>query len=412
MDVSAYFTDPDEDALSYAAESTEAAIATVKVSGDSVIVSAVAQGRATVTVTATDPGGLSAEQSFAVNVPNRTPTVVDPLPGLKVFTGDSGAVNLSRHFADPDGDSLAFAAETADATVAAVAVAGGVLTVMGVSQGKASVTVRASDPGGLSAEQRFTVTVPNRAPVPTDSIPALELFKGDRDGLDASRHFADPDGDALTYATRTSDAAVATARVSGDSLFVSAVSQGRATLTVTATDPGGLSAAQILAVTVPNRAPVGVDSIPALELYRGEVGGVEVSAYFTDPDEDGLSYAVGNLGRGCGGRQGVRRQRDRVCGGAGAGDRHGDGNRSGRAVRRAGFRVYGAEPGAGGVGHDSRAGGLQGRFRGRAPVATLFRSGRGLAHLRGRDIECDGGSGRGVGEQWQRSRACRRARLR
>ena len=292
VDVAGYFADPDEDALSHAAETSAAAVAAVRVSGDSVIVSAVAQGRATVTVRATDPGGLSAEQRFAVEVPNRAPVVVDAIPGLEVFAGDSGAVNLSRHFADPDGDSLAFAAETTDATVAAVAVAGGVVTVMGVSQGRASVTVRAGDPGGLTAEQRFAVTVPNRAPVRTDSIPPLELFKGGRDGLDASRHFADPDEDALTYTVRTSDTGVATARVSGDSVTVSAVSQGRATLTVTATDPGGLSAAQSLVVNVPNRPPVGMDSIPALELFRGDAGGVEVPVYFADPDDDRLGYAV------------------------------------------------------------------------------------------------------------------------
>ena len=68
VDVSSYFSDPDGDALSYGAASSDAEVATVSVSGSTVTVTGVAEGTATVTMTASDPDGLSASQSFAANV--------------------------------------------------------------------------------------------------------------------------------------------------------------------------------------------------------------------------------------------------------------------------------------------------------------------------------------------------------
>ncbi len=68
VDVSSYFSDPDGDALSYAATSSDEEVSTVSASGSTVTVTGVAAGTATVTVTATDPEGLSAQQSFEVTV--------------------------------------------------------------------------------------------------------------------------------------------------------------------------------------------------------------------------------------------------------------------------------------------------------------------------------------------------------
>ena len=66
-DVSGDFTDPDGDTLSFAASSSQTAIAAVSVSGSTVTVAPVAAGNAAVTVTATDPGGLSVAQTIGVD---------------------------------------------------------------------------------------------------------------------------------------------------------------------------------------------------------------------------------------------------------------------------------------------------------------------------------------------------------
>ena len=68
IDLTSAFTDPDSDALTYGATSSNTAVATVSVSGSVLTISAVAAGNATVTATATDPGGLSASHAIAVTV--------------------------------------------------------------------------------------------------------------------------------------------------------------------------------------------------------------------------------------------------------------------------------------------------------------------------------------------------------
>ena len=64
----ACFTDPNEDMLSYAATSSDPGVATAAAEGNTVTVEGVSPGNASVTVTATDPGGLEAQQSFSVTV--------------------------------------------------------------------------------------------------------------------------------------------------------------------------------------------------------------------------------------------------------------------------------------------------------------------------------------------------------
>ena len=292
VDVSAYFTDADGDALSYTAETSDAGVAEVSVSGSTVTVSAVGRGSATVTVTATDPGGLTATQTLEAIVPNRGPEPAGSIPAQTVAVGETAVVDVSAYFTDADGDALSYTAETSDAGVAEVSVSGSTVTVSAVGRGSATVTVTATDPGGLTATQTLEAIVPNRAPEPAGSIPAQTVAVGETAVVDVSAYFTDTDGDALSYTAETSDAGVAEVSVSGSTVTVSAVGRGSATVTVTATDPGGLTATQTLEAIVPNRAPEPAGSIPAQTVAVGETAVVDVSAYFTDADGDALSYAA------------------------------------------------------------------------------------------------------------------------
>ena len=71
VDVSAYFTDPDGDRLSYTATVSPSTVASVTVSGSIVTIVGLATGDAVATVTASDPAGLSAQQQVGVNVDDR-----------------------------------------------------------------------------------------------------------------------------------------------------------------------------------------------------------------------------------------------------------------------------------------------------------------------------------------------------
>ena len=71
LDLAPYFTDVDGDGLTYTAESSDPAAAGVAVSGSTLTLSAVVRGAATVTATAADPEGETAEQIFGVSVGDR-----------------------------------------------------------------------------------------------------------------------------------------------------------------------------------------------------------------------------------------------------------------------------------------------------------------------------------------------------
>ena len=87
VDVSGSFSDPDGDALTFSAVSSDTSVAAVSALNSMVEITPKAAGSATVTVTATDPGGLSAEQTIDVTVAQPTTDVYRPLAGLRVSVG-------------------------------------------------------------------------------------------------------------------------------------------------------------------------------------------------------------------------------------------------------------------------------------------------------------------------------------
>ena len=288
--VSSYFTDPDGDALTYDAGSSNPGVATAAAAIDLVTLAAVARGAATITVTATDPDGLEASQRFEVTVPNRGPRTIAPLPDLELSLGDEAAVDVSSHFTDPDGDALTYGAASSDPAVTAVDASGSEVTVRALSRGTGTITVTASDPDALEASLGFEVTVPNSGPEPSGTLPDLELALGDEGTVDASSHFTDPDGDALTYRAASSDPAVTAVDASGSEVTVRALARGTATIMVTASDPDGLEASLGFEVAVPNSGPEPSGTLAGLELALGDEGTVDVSSHFTDPDGDALTY--------------------------------------------------------------------------------------------------------------------------
>ena len=236
LDLSAHFTDPDGDALSFTAMSSNTAVVRAELAGAAATLIAVVKGSATVTVTATDPDGATATHGFAVTVPNRAPRVVVAIPDAEALTGDQVTIRVAGYFTEPDQDSLTFGAETTEVGVATVSVTGDEVTVGAISPGVATITVTATDPEGLVAAQDFHLTVPNRAPRATDPLPDIELEVGEEVETRMSGHFTDPDGEELTFAASSSREAVTEVGVSGADLTVGATAKGTATITVTATD--------------------------------------------------------------------------------------------------------------------------------------------------------------------------------
>ena len=71
LDLAPYFVDRDGDPLAYTAVSSDPGVASVTVAGSALTVTPVGYGPASIEVTARDPGGFSAAQTFAVNASDR-----------------------------------------------------------------------------------------------------------------------------------------------------------------------------------------------------------------------------------------------------------------------------------------------------------------------------------------------------
>ena len=122
-------------------------------------------GVISVTVTAQDPGGMSATQTIVITVtptgsPNQAPVAEGTIPAVTLGVNDSlVSRDVISYFSDPDSDILTYTASLSPSAVATVSVSGSVVTVTPVGIGSTTITVTAQDPGGLSATQTITVTV-------------------------------------------------------------------------------------------------------------------------------------------------------------------------------------------------------------------------------------------------------------
>ena len=304
VDVSGNFTDPDGDDLdlTFTAASDDTNTATVEVSGPELTITGVADGTAAITVTATDPGGLSVTQAFAATVgapPNQAPQVAAAIADRTIHAGASERVNVSGNFTDPDGDDLdlTFAAMSSDTNMAKVLVSESTLLIIGVADGAATITVTATDPDQASVADTFDVTVGNRAPEVSDTSDTIaDQHIATPPGfkiLDVSGNFTDPDGDDLTFTAVSNNGGIATVGVSGSELTITGVAAtGETTITVTATDGDGEFVTDEFVVTVGNRAPEAEDSIPDQSVVQGTSITLDVSSYFTDPDGDALTFTA------------------------------------------------------------------------------------------------------------------------
>ncbi len=163
--VTACFNDANGDVLTYSATSSNPSVATAAAFGSSVTLTAVSPGNAAITITASDPGGLKAVAAANVMVPNRPPRALGAIAPLKLVEGETATVDVSGSFVEPDGQTLSYGASSSNTSVASVSVAGSRVTVRAGARrapGRATLTVTARDPGGLTAVQTVSVSVAAR----------------------------------------------------------------------------------------------------------------------------------------------------------------------------------------------------------------------------------------------------------
>ena len=275
VDASGTFEDPDAgDSVTLTAESSATGTATVTVSGTTVKVTGVAAGTATITVTATDKGGLTVTDPFQVTVAANVPPSFSSSATPSTAENQTAVVTVTADDAD-NADSVTGYAITggADRSKFSIDATSGVLTFASApnyeSPGDADtnnaylVTVEATSGAGereMKASQSIAVTVTNVNEAPTVKTALGDNFvpvAATRE-VDASETFTDPDaGDSLTLTASSSatDKAAVAMNADGTTVEVAGVAAGTATITVTATDGGGLTVTNSFDITVRENVP-------------------------------------------------------------------------------------------------------------------------------------------------------------
>lgn len=153
------FEDPEGGSLTLAAASANLDVATVLAFDTDVQIQGVSPGVTTVTITATDPDGLTAAQDVEVFVPNRPPVENPPLDDVRLRLGVQMTIDLADHFSDPDGQTLAYTASSSATSVVTVALSGTMLTLTTAGTvGTAEISVTATD-GEESVTATFAAAV-------------------------------------------------------------------------------------------------------------------------------------------------------------------------------------------------------------------------------------------------------------
>ena len=105
-----------------------------------------------------EPGepGKPGEPGQPAGVP---PAAVGAILPHEVAVGDTGTLDVSAYFNEPEGQDLTYTATSSAPEVASATIDGSMLTIAGLADGLATITVTATDTTGLSARQTISVTV-------------------------------------------------------------------------------------------------------------------------------------------------------------------------------------------------------------------------------------------------------------
>ena len=258
IDVLANDADPDGDALGIESVS-QPAHGTARAAADRVEYAPDADWHGTdrFVYTAADGNGGTAEAEVVVTVAAVNDAPVAVADTTATDEDEPVTVDVLANDSDVDGDPLRIASVSQPGHGTARATADGVEYAPDADwHGTDRFVYTAADGNGGTAEAEVVVTVAavNDAPMAVGTIPDQALEEGGpAAALDLAPYFEDPEGDSLTYSAASSDPDVAGALVEGSVLTVTPVGYGLASIEVTASDPGGLSASHTFAVGAGDR---------------------------------------------------------------------------------------------------------------------------------------------------------------
>jgi CshA-type fibril repeat protein len=303
--VASAFSDVDGDTLTFSAGGLPPGLSINPVTGvisGTLPPDASLTGPYSVTVTATDPSGQAASTTFVWMIQNVPPLADDDVAMTAEDT--SVTVFVMANDVDPDGDAIRIV--DASATHGTVTINGHnslTFTPDADFHGVAEVTYRITDDeGGFStATLTVTVTAVNDTP---DSEPIPNAVNADSQtvSVEIGDFFSDRDGDTLSYAVSGLPTGLSIDPVTGviSGTFANNASQGGVggvySVTVTATDPGGLATSRSFSWTITNPAPTAVNDL--VDTPEDTPITIDVLANDSDPDGDPLTIIAADATHG------------------------------------------------------------------------------------------------------------------
>ena len=301
--VSVTATDENTATLSYSATVAPAGVVNVSATGSGAFgIEALVEGSATLTLIVTDDTGKQATDTVQITVtaiPNTAPVITGRTPTGNVTLNPGQQQSLTVLATDEEPASLAYSADSANTSVAAVQSNGdadGIVITAG-NVGATTVTLTVEDAQGLTDTTTVNVIVealPNTAPNVVSRSPsgAVTLLPGDSDSVTLT--VQDESVASLTYSVSSSATGVATATIDNDGeITIVAVAEGSAVVTVEIEDDLGLTTEETIPVTVnaiPNDPPEITTINPSddLTLTVGDTESVQLTV--TDEDIGSLVY--------------------------------------------------------------------------------------------------------------------------
>lgn len=275
IDITNTFNDADGDNLTVSALSSNENVLTVSITGNTLTITEIATGTATVTLTADDGNGGSVADAFLVSINelgNTNPTVSNPIADQTYDEGfGSDKIDISNTFTDSDGHNLSKSAISNNETIITVSITNDSLMITEVSPGNTTVVVMADDGNGGVVNDTFAVTItptPNALPTVANPIADKTYTEGfNSDIIDLTDTFNDLDGDNLSLSATSGNTGVLTLSFSGDSLTIHEVGLGNTDVVVTADDGKGGSVSDTFSVTINEVVGIQQNDFKYLELY-------------------------------------------------------------------------------------------------------------------------------------------------
>jgi len=258
-------TDEDPGSVTYSVSNNtdESIVSATSDGGGEFTLTAKSPGTSDITVTARDNEGETDSDTFRVTVtaapPPNAPPVIASLSAVTVEKETSQTITVNVSDENPGSLSYAVTSNSNAGSVQAQFTSGSSLSLTGSAVGQSSIEVTVTDDGNQTDKASFTVTVTEDAPVNTapviSSIAPISLLEGDSRRIDVALTDEEVSSVELSVTGNSQDTVVSASVVDGLSIQLQALQKGESSITLTATDNGGLQNATSFLVTVNEKTP-------------------------------------------------------------------------------------------------------------------------------------------------------------